>query len=87
MSEEKCSASASSAWLDVAAATRDSTRARKKSIAIETTMIAKAAAVASTAWPWPPNRRWLASHATTPDSTNSSAVSASADTLSILPWP
>ena len=41
--------------------------------------------VASTAWPWPPNSRCAASQITTPDSTNSSAVSASAATLSTLP--
>ena len=32
--------------------------------------------VASTAWPWSPSRRFVASQITTPDSTNSSAVSA-----------
>ena len=44
MSEEKCSASACSASLDVALATRLSEpRARKKSTAIEPAMIIKAA--------------------------------------------
>jgi hypothetical protein len=49
MSDEKCRASASRAWLDVSLAVRDSARARKKSIAIETRMTANAAGVASTA--------------------------------------
>ena len=44
MSELKCSASASSASLEVALATRLSTRARKKSTTIEPAMMAKAAA-------------------------------------------
>ena len=50
ISEQKCSASASSASLDVALATRPSVRARKKSTTIEAAMTTKAAAVASTAW-------------------------------------
>ena len=47
----------------------------------------KAATVASTTWPCSPSSRFTASQITTPDSTNSSAVSASAVTLSTLPWP
>ena len=35
----------------------------------------------------PPRSRFAASQITTPDRTNSSAVSASAVTLSTLPWP
>ena len=50
-------------------------------------MTAKAAAVASTACACAPISRCTASQITTAESTNNSAVSASAVTLSTLPWP
>src|SRR5207342_3566500 len=50
-SDEKCNASASSAWLDVFSAVCDSARARKKSTTIDTMITPKAHTVASTTWP------------------------------------
>ena len=86
-SDEKCSASASSAWLCVCLAVRDSARERKKSTAIDTAITPKAQAFAITACSSCSVRRLTASQITTPESRNSSAVSASAETLSTLPWP
>src|SRR3954466_4273107 len=87
MSEEKCSASASSASLDVCLATRLSARARKKSTTTETSITANAQCVASTCGGSVLKSRFAASQMTTPASPNKSAVSASAVTLSTLPWP
>ena len=50
-------------------------------------MTPNAHGVASTCGGSLPISRLTASQITTPDSTNSSAVSASAETLSTLPWP
>src|SRR5215471_18063340 len=85
ISDRKCNASASKASLAVAWATRRSVRARKKSMAIEPTMTTKAAMVASTACACAPMSRRTASKITMAVSTNKSAVSASAVTLSTLP--
>ena len=50
-SEEKCSASAASAWLEVFSAVRESARERTKSTTIDTRMTPKAQALASTPCP------------------------------------
>ena len=86
-SDEKCSASAASAWLDVFSAVRASARERRKSTAIDIRTTAKAQILASTPWPSCARRRLTLSQITTADNRNSSAVSASAETASTLPWP
>src|SRR4029077_13603402 len=83
-SDEKCNASASSAWLEVFSAVCDSARARKKSTTIDTMITPNAHTVASTTWPSCSARRLMASQITTPESRNNRAVSASAETASTL---
>ena len=85
MSDEKCNASASRASLEVAFATLCSARARRKSTAIDTAMTTNAHLDVSTICASKPRSRLKASQITTAESRNNSAVSASADTLSILP--
>ena len=87
MSDEKCSASASSASLEVFRATRFSARARLKSMMMEPAMIATAHQVTSTSWLSPPSSLLRASHTIQPVVTKSRAVSTRAATLSILAWP
>ena len=54
---------------------------------MDTAITAKAQGVASTSGGWALMSRLAASQITTSASPNSSAVSARAETLSILPWP